>query len=158
MTPEQLGTLFEVAAGNFDGDFQRYMPLVSYVLIKGDQGSWVLTERGRAFVDHVCSLPLPEQVMVWAIGGSAPPPVAVRGVSMADLREAGFTGVGPDGEGAPPVPAAPASRLPRIEIPTDPAEVRRLAIQYMNNGMGVGETAEILGVTFEQADAYFLGK
>lgn len=162
MTPVELTMLFTTAQHPLGADTlrtpaaaQAMENLLGADLVQSaDAGTFELAPRGQAFVDHVSQLELPEQVTVWRIGGMAQP----LGPGMSHPSVA-FRAVQPQtDDGPPPPPAAPAKRINGVAVPDDPEQKRTLGISLMNNGMGVGEVAELLGVSFAEADSYFTGK
>lgn len=110
-----------------------------------EEAPWCLAERGKVFVEHLQSLELPTPVTVWKMPG-----VATKFVGARPRMP------GPEEGAAPPAPPPP-TRVPPRPIPTDPAELRALALQMMDSGFGMNETAEFLKLTPEQSQAIFYG-
>ncbi|HEY1900718.1 MAG TPA: hypothetical protein VGG49_13100 [Steroidobacteraceae bacterium] len=169
MTPLQLSLLFAVAhtsiqASSVSGEEADTLAAmntraVGLVTTDAQEGHFTLTDRGRAFVTHVTSLPLPEQVTVWRIAAANFEWAQNNpAVPLATLGGFGLPRALPDDEGQPPPPAPPAKRINGIEVPSDPEGKRQLGLRLMESGFGVGEVAELLGVTSQEADGWFLGK
>lgn len=160
MTENQILRLFTHAAPVFasatdvhavDKDLEAMSLIQNIPTPVGTESQlWALTERGRALVDHVRALDLPEQVTVWRVPGAAepflPPLYRVNQVSGSVMYV---------DEGQPPPRAATATALPRGDIPTDPEQLRLAVLSHLNNGFGEGETAERFGLTRKEVSTYF---
>lgn len=154
MTPNQLRQLFIIASSTPSDqaavDFTN-AELAGAGLVHDVLGRLVLTDRGNAFVSHVAGLGLPEQVTVWQVAAAN----FAYAQANPTIKPAQLPTLAAAADGPAPPPAPPMKRLNGIDVPTDPAAKRDLGIRLMNNGMGVGEVAELLGVTFDEADSYF---
>ena len=108
-----------------------------------EQAVWFVSERGQAFVDHVCALPLPQQAIAWRM------PTAEEPLVWSSKIAVPF-----EDEGRPP----PPPKKPKRVIPTDPELLRLEAIRLMDAGYGMNEVKEQLELTEPQAQAFFFGK
>lgn len=122
---------------------------------ESDQALWQLTERGRILVDHVLSLPLP--VLAWRMPVQQqpvmPPHQPQFDIRLMRAGPIGFVPAEPVED--PPQPPAPLSMLPKVDIPTDPAELESQANMLLNRGYGLNEVAQMLKLSPTQAKAIF---
>lgn len=164
MSPIQLAALFDLAASD-GADSKRHEPntwrsLEVLQLVDVGEHAFMLSERGWAYVQHVCALPLPE--LTWRMPDGT--------LSSGTFSESGtFTKAAWDGlvrinrppapvpgdEG--PAPPPPPLRPKRI-IPTDPDELRSEAIRLMDQGFGMNEVKEQLELTETQAQQFFFNQ
>lgn len=148
MTLQQLAALFDLAASaGVEGLCEERHGNATWAALEQSElavagETWAITDRGRAFLDHVCALPLPQQTIAWRMLGQVTLPTTEIATILED-------------EGKPPPP--PPLRRKRV-IPTDSEELRLEAVRMMDAGYGMNEVKEELELTGPQAQQFFFGK
>jgi hypothetical protein len=117
---------------------------------ESEQSLWQLTERGRVFVDHILSLPLPQ--LAWRMPGQQQPVMPMQ-LPTTPWSFAAKPVTLEDTASAPP--PTPVSMLPKVDIPTDPSELNLLANRYLDQGYGMNEVATMLKLDPAQMKAIF---
>ncbi len=129
-----------------------------------DRGFWCLTERGRALVEHILELPLPEQVTTWRM-----PSIPANSIGEAVRRwnESGVPAAAPpnlqppsadsEPDGPPPPKAPPPKPIPGIAPAEDPQARRAQALELMNRGYGTSEIADTLEMDRGDVEQIFFG-
>lgn len=153
LTLEQLAALTLLATPGPSGFSETtYEHLQGLDLVRyNSECNWEITDRGRVFLDHLEALPLPRQITQWVMPSDSPAfDLAVFGTA------AQFKPMHLSIEDDTPPPPPPLR--PKRVIPTDPEELKALALSLMNSGFGMNEVKEQLELTEGQAQQFFFGK
>jgi hypothetical protein len=142
LTLEQIAALIALDAAGGEGVVFEHLQVVELVRMRGD--TWEVTERGRAFLDHLERLPLPVPITQWLMPSADPAFDLAAFGSAVHLRPS---------ESAPPPPPL----RPKRAIPTDPDELKAEALRLMDAGYGMNEVKEQLELTAAQAQQFFFG-
>ena len=142
--------------------------------------AWRLSERGRALVEHILDLPLPEQVTSWRMPaasvvdralqviGSNPWPFAGKPVRLESGGEVAsryadaIFGNTPsfelnDDNDPPPPKPPPPKPIPGITPAEDPQARRAQALELINRGYGTSEIADTLEMARGEVEQIFFG-
>ncbi len=132
-------------------------------------GPWRLSERGRALVDYVLGLPLPEQVNVWRMPGVSirmpVMPAASIGEAVRRWNETGVPAASSNSQeiklieddGPPPPKPPPPKPIPGVVPSPDPQVRRGQALELINRGFGTSEIAQTLEMEQATVEQIFFG-
>lgn len=133
-----------------------------------EQVLWVLTGRGRALIEHILGLPLPEQVTSWQMPGASQQSTATSiQEAMRRWNESGVPAAAPpnlqpvnadsEDDGPPPPKPPPPKPIPGITPAEDPQARRDQARDLMNRGYGTSEIADTLEMSQSEVEQIFFG-
>lgn len=135
---------------------------------EAEQFLWRLSDRGRALVEHVLTLPLPEQVTAWRMPGALiATPASLHtamqiwqanagSVTWVDAEEELPLNAGTPADDGPPPPKPPAPKpIPGITPAEDPQDRRAQVLNLINRGFGTSEIATTLEMSQGEVDAIF---
>lgn len=124
-----------------------------------------LSDRGQVLVAHILALPLPQRVSAYSMGGAQVTAGAAHIVHSAQsaVRTGQHLVQQPTPAAATsPVDdenyvhtVAPVSMLPKISVPTDPAQRRTEARAWLDRGYSVNEVATMFDLDTAEVESIF---